>query len=219
MTPGPDQVVACPHCQGLAKYRTVSSGNNLGVRIWTDGRQISPMLPRPPFAVKCRRCAKSYWLTDAREIGMIGMPTEQRAVDPAWQAAPYVEEAPEEGYYQALEATLARDRALEKVLRTFVWWRGNDADRQITHEEEGIETGYPEAYRSNLTALVPLFNEQHLSERLMKAEALRELAEFDAALKILNEIQGSNYNTVVQKIRSLCEIADTCVREIEYGDA
>ena len=218
MTPGSDQVVTCPNCQGLAKYRTVSSGSSRSVRVWTDGRQIASMLPRPPFAVKCHHCAKSYWLTDAKEIGRIEMPMEQRAVDPAWQEALYVEEAPEEGYYQALEATLARDLAMEKVLRTFVWWRGNDADRQITHAEEGVETGYPEAYRSNLTALAPLFNDQNINERLMKAEALRELAEFDAALKIMSEIQGSNYDTVVQKIRGLCEIADTCVREIEYGD-
>ena len=45
---GPDQIVACPFCAGLAKYMTLISGNTFGSHVWTDGKQIAPMLPRTP---------------------------------------------------------------------------------------------------------------------------------------------------------------------------
>src|SRR5690349_16185490 len=72
MTPGPDQIVACPHCQGLAKYLTLMSGNTFDARVWTDGKRIAPMLPQPPPVVKCRHCARCYWLADAKKIGTVG---------------------------------------------------------------------------------------------------------------------------------------------------
>jgi hypothetical protein len=56
-------------CQGLEKYGTLVSGNTFGARAWTDGRQVAPMLPRPPAVVTCEICAECYWLKDAREIG------------------------------------------------------------------------------------------------------------------------------------------------------
>lgn len=215
MIPGPDQIVACPHCQGLEKYRTLMSGNSIGARIWTDGRRIAPMLLSPPAVVQCHHCAKPYWLTDATEIGTLDIAgAKSRAVDPAWSEAEYVEEASEAGYYAALEAKLAVDRALEKVLRTFVWWRGNDADRQLKDEDEGIETKFPEEYGSNLTALTHLFNEKKTGERIMKAEALRELGKFEAALELLATVQEREYESVVHRIRDLCERADAAVREV-----
>jgi hypothetical protein len=210
-----DQVAACPHCQGLAKYRTIQPGNSVGTRIWTDGRRIAPMRPSPPAVVQCRHCAESYWLTEAKEIGTIRIGGEDPGAEKsAWKEAEYVVEASEEGYYTALEAKLARDRALEKVLRTFVWWRGNNADRECAPEEEGTETAYPEAFRSNLTALTLLFNVKSTGERIMKAEAMRELGEYEEALELLNGIQERDYDAVVRFLRDLCNRADATVREI-----
>lgn len=215
MVPGPDQIVACPHCQGLAKYATLLSGNNVGIRMWTDGRQIAPMLPRPPVVVACRHCGRPYWLTEAKEIGKLPLLSDPaRKIDPAWQAAEYVVEASEEGYYIALKDRLTRDPEVEKLLRTFVWWRGNDADRGLTSHEEGIETAFPEEFRDNLSALEKLFSARNIQERIMKAEALRELGEFAESLRMLEDLQGQGFDTVVQQIRELAEQEDTTVREI-----
>ncbi|MCW3096397.1 MAG: hypothetical protein JWL77_2015 [Chthonomonadaceae bacterium] len=215
MIPGPDQIVACPHCNGLEKYRTLMSGNSIGSRIWTDGRQIAPMLPRPPAVVECRSCAKPYWLTEAKEVGTMDSWSQKNpAVDPAWNEAPYVEEASEEGYHAALEATLRVERALEKVLRTFVWWRGNDAYREGASLEAGTASAPSVAYHHNLAALASLLNGQNINERIMKAEALRELGEFEAATKILNKVQSPQYAAVVQQIQDLCDRADARVREL-----
>lgn len=215
MKSGPDQIVACPYCQGFAKYSTVLSGNRNGVRIWTDGKQVASSLPRPPAVVKCRHCARPYWLTDAKEIGKLPQQGASPKIDPAWKEAEYVVEAPEGDYYLALQAKLAQDRGLEKVLRTLVWWRGNDADRELAPDQEGIATAYPEQYGENLTALAEMFNTKRPNERIMKAEAMRELGQFEEGVKILDGIQERDFDAVVRRIRELCERADAVVREID----
>ena len=71
MLPGPDQMIACPKCKGVARYMTLMSGNTFGARVWTDGKQVAPMLPNPPAVVKCRHCEECYWLSEAEEIGSV----------------------------------------------------------------------------------------------------------------------------------------------------
>jgi hypothetical protein len=71
MLPGPDQIIACPHCRGLAKYGTLESGNTFRTRMWADAKQLAPMWPEPPAVVKCRHCARCYWLADADKLGGI----------------------------------------------------------------------------------------------------------------------------------------------------
>ena len=130
MLPGPDQIVACPHCKALAKYMTLMSGNTFGARVWTDGKQDAPMLPHPPAVVKCRQCAECYWLAEAKVVGTVEPWGGKRPkVDPAWTAAPEVQEPSEEEYYQALEKGLAGDPRQERSLRVLAWWRRNDAFR------------------------------------------------------------------------------------------
>jgi hypothetical protein len=172
------------------------------------------MQPSPPAVVECRHCREPYWLVDAREIGIVSVGGEDTNPAAPWKEAEYVREASEEGYYAALGAKLAVDRALEKVLRTFVWWRGNDADRECAPDEEGVETPCPEEFRSNLTALASLFNEKRPQERLLKAEAMRQLGEYAEALKLLSTIPDHNNAAVVRLLRDLCERADATVREI-----
>lgn len=97
MIPGPDQIVACPNCGALAKYMTLTSGNTFGARVWTDGKQVAPMLPRPPAVVKCQQCAECHWLADARKVGTVERwGDEGGQVDPAWTAAPVVQEPAED---------------------------------------------------------------------------------------------------------------------------
>src|SRR5678815_5781149 len=105
---GSDQIVACPSCGGLAKYKTLLSGNDIGARVWTDGRQHLPMFPRPPRVVKCRHCRNIYWLSDARHIGQVESSGEQLLAAPQeWRSAENVQEPDERDYYEAIRANLA----------------------------------------------------------------------------------------------------------------
>ena len=38
MVIGPNFIIACPHCKGLAAKPVVASGNNLDRTLWSDGR-------------------------------------------------------------------------------------------------------------------------------------------------------------------------------------
>jgi hypothetical protein len=94
MVPGPDQIIACPKCKGLAYYITLKSGNTIDARVWTDGKMIAPMFLRPPTVVKCHRCAESYWRADAENIGILDRwRGAGEHVNPAWAARTMVLQA------------------------------------------------------------------------------------------------------------------------------
>jgi hypothetical protein len=218
MLPGPDQIVACPHCQGLAKYMTLRSGNTFGARVWTDGKQIAPMLPQPPAVVRCRHCAGYYWLGDARRVGTLerwgqeGGPT-----DPTWANAEDVEEPTEEQYYAAIEGGLAADRERERSLRILAWWRHNDAFRGDSHTAAGAVPATSELFRLNLTALAGLLDEGDENDLIMKAQVLRALGRFKAATGILERVVSRESREVVGQLRSLCDRRDSGVRPLQFG--
>ena len=215
MRPGPLQIVACPHCQALARYLTLLSGNTLGARSWTDGKRVAPMFPRPPAVVKCRQCRQCYWLRDAREVGLLerGRPD----AEPAWQAAPPVAEPTETEYYRAIRRGLAVDPRQERALRIHAWWRRNDAFRGIPGMKPArLAAG--DAWRRNLQALAALLDEAAEGDRLMKAEVLRELGDVGSAKLLLCRVTDPRYASAARQIGELCDAADVQVRELRPAD-
>ena len=215
MMPGPDQIIACPKCKGLARYMTLASGNTLDARVWTDGKMIAPMLPLPPTVVKCHHCAELYWRTEAEHIGTVDRcRAAGEQVNPAWADAPKAEEPTEAEYYQALSKGLAKNAKQERVLRILAWRRRNDVFRdKPLKEAQGISDD-PEEWRKNLEALARLLTEEDVNDCLMKAEVLRELGEFESAKEALNRATSTDSVAVIRQLRSLCDAGDTCVREL-----
>jgi len=217
MLPGPDQIIACPRCKALASYRTLASGNTIGVRIWTDGKQVAPMLPCPPTVAKCSHCAECFWLADAEDIGTVDYwADEAMRVDPAWTDAQVVREPTEEEYYEALRKGLAADARQERTLRILAWWRRNDAYRDAPQRESPIAITSI-ASRNNLKVLAALLDEENENDQLMKAEVLRELGEFGSSQQILERVTSAQYATVVRQLRSLCDARDGHVRPLQVG--
>ena len=218
MIPGPDQIIACPKCKGLAKYMTLVSGNTFGARVWTDGKQVAPMLPRPPAVVKCRHCGECYWLAEAQELGTVDRwGGEGQQVNPAWAAVEEVQEPTEEEYYRAFEKGLATSPEQERNLRVLAWWRRNDAFRDAPRAPAGGDPSAPGPWRKNLQALAHLFHEGGENDSLMKAEVLRELGDFASAKQVLSRIDSREVAAVVRQLHSLCDSGDTCVRELQFG--
>jgi hypothetical protein len=219
MLPGPDKIVACPLCQGLAKYATLRTGNTIGARVWTDGKEIAPMLPMPPTVVRCRHCAGCHWLADAKEVGeMEPFHRMRHPDDPAWEGVEYVEEPAEAEYYSAIEGGLARDREQERCLRTLAWWHRNDAFRDGSGTDAGPVAALSEEGRRNLVALAGLLDPEAENDLIMKAEVWRELGEFEAAALALSQVNTEKYRDVVAQLRALCESKDTGVRELRFDD-
>ena len=216
----PDQIIiACPRCTGLAKYGTLSSlGNLADPRCWTDGKVVYPSSCwSPPVVVMCRHCGECYWLDEAEKVGTVDpLSGEGRQVDPLWVAAEDVREPTEEEYYRALEMGLAKSPEQQKQLRILAWWRRNDAVRDAPQAPAGGIPVAPGPARTNLEALAQLFDEgdEH-HDRLMKAEVLRELGEFESAKQVLSRVHSSDLAPVVRQLQSLCDGGDTCVRELD----
>ena len=67
----------------------------------------------------------------------------------------------------------------EQEVRIRAWWSGNDERRKCQLSD------FTESETRNLNALAALLDESDDSERLMKAEIMREQGKFDLALAIL----------------------------------
>jgi hypothetical protein len=195
------------------------SGNTFGARVWTDGKQVAPMLPRPPAVVKCRHCQECYWLSEAEEVGVVDQWSEGgKQVDPAWATAAEVLEPTEGEYHRALASGLATTPEQERNLRVLAWWRSNDAFRGDPAVHVRRATRGSAKRRENLEVLARLLDEGDESDCLMKAEVLRELGKFEAAKQILSRVGSSEVAAVVRQLRSLCDAEDTYVRELHSAE-
>ena len=54
------EIVACPFCGKKKELLSLVSGNTFGSILWSDGKHISPMLPKVSPVQKCPRCRKYY---------------------------------------------------------------------------------------------------------------------------------------------------------------
>lgn len=107
---GPDQIVGCPHCSKPARQPTIRMGNPVGVRVWTDGKQISPMEFEAPVVAICLGCDHPFWLASAKILGEIDSLKGEEGVvdlDPLWLEAEHLEEPSEEEYHRAIAVGLA----------------------------------------------------------------------------------------------------------------
>jgi hypothetical protein len=193
MIPGADRVVACPSCKRLAKYSTLVSGNTCGARVWTDGRQIAPMLPLPPAVVRCRYCSVCYWLADTEELGTVATwDSEAKPQPPEWIFAEYVEEPDERDYYKTIRDGLAADREQERALRILAWWRSNDCFRHLDGGDKPELRPDSTERDANIRALLELLHPSEMGDRLLSAEVYRELGMFSAAKEVLEGISTTN---------------------------
>jgi hypothetical protein len=53
-------IVTCPFCGEKKELLSLVTGNTFGSVLWSDRKQISPMLPKVSPVQKCPRCGKYY---------------------------------------------------------------------------------------------------------------------------------------------------------------
>jgi hypothetical protein len=201
MIPGPDVVVACPHCQALARLFTVAQPDPTGAVSWTDGCQEMPMTPVQPNLSRCRKCGKLMWVSECAPVGLIESGDEPKPEHAEWKELPYLEPADEADYLEAIKSGMAQHPEQETELRVFAWWRANDKVRRS--EAPGRYPKSPEAVE-NLERLVELLKDGEHEFVLFRAEALRQLGRFDEARESLNGL-CSDYALARERVASLIE--------------
>jgi hypothetical protein len=121
----------------------------------------------------------------------------------------------EQGYLAALAAGMGRNRKEEVYLRIQVWWAANDAVRNPPTEGAITNPFLPGARaRDNLEHLVELLDPDKPDERLMKAEALRELGRFEEAQHTLQATLPEQMREAVRWIRALVDQREVLVKEM-----
>lgn len=214
MIPGPDMIVACPRCGTLAKVFSLISGNTFHGEYWTDGKAFYPMLPSPPAITRCKGCDNYYWLSGEQPIGFLewcpdGLPDDgpkepsfrfvrnderplpdNATLQEDWFSVGRVTELNEEQFLQA--AGLAEEPEAELYLRTHAWWASNDPFRECGEEAFPAISARSEAARDNLQLLLGMLPEDDVQGIVVKAEAARELEDFDLASKYLMQATAAN---------------------------
>jgi hypothetical protein len=166
------------------------------------------MMPQQPVITRCGTCRSFFWIADAAERGDTGSRLPAGDEDPI----AYVRELSAQELMEAIDAGVARSTQQEIQLRIRVWHYSNDPCRAAHLPESSAHTS-AEA-RHNLTRLMQLLDETDPQARLLKAEAARELGEFDATLALLETTVPSQYQAAADLIRRLARERTCGVSEI-----
>ncbi|MBN1210353.1 MAG: hypothetical protein JXB05_36205 [Myxococcaceae bacterium] len=224
MIQGPDEIIACPHCGALHRRRTVLSGNTFGAEVWTDGWSWAPMLPQPPLISRCTRCSRFFWVGRAECLGELesviaasGLQVQRLSIPNDWKAAPHVQPPDEAGWLEAIAQGLAKERDEERELRIQAWWEGNMPYRRDTPWVPFSQRA--QAARDNLRALQTLCSPKEPTQRLLKAEALREEERFEDALGALAGELPKELQWVADTLRALAQQGISEVRRLSKSAA
>jgi hypothetical protein len=212
MTPGPTLIRKCPGCARLLKFATIGSGNTFGATYWTDGKCEAPMLPDEPWLRKSPSEGALFWTDECEDVGEMS-PWEE-GENPEWDGLEFAQTPSEEDYARALADGLATTPEKCRYLRTRLWWAAND--RLRTGMAKRTESFWTAEVVANLRELAGLLDESDDEGRLLRAEALRELADFDGAAALLAASYPPEFAPAVQMIRNLVAQRDRYVRELEF---
>jgi hypothetical protein len=275
MIPGPPKYVACPRCSTVYSFRSLISGNTFGARYWSNGNQVTPMLPHTPQFTRCEECHHFFWLREGKVIN----PSEKISARNFF----------ERDHLEMIESRTDLTNRDLVYLRTHSWWgywddvfslrerlenirksvNEDSFDRSIylfkkllhipisidsvlTYREHQSEDAYDGTYtnndddrdifeklcikfnrhpndllfserlikriiqegeqeqKQNLPVLINMLNESTPAEKLMKAEALRNLGEFKLSSEILASI---NETVVIKEMKRRITLSDKEVFE------
>ena len=196
MTPGSPQILTCPFCGEKKEIMTLASGNTFGAELWSDNKQIAPMLPEISLVQRCPKCGKYY------------VRTRQKAVlsKKGWcfeKGTLTFEEMKEA--FQQLQVQGFENEKEEINIRMVLhhayndyYYRKEEAD--IVNEEDW------KLFRENGLWLI----KNLITDNVMKAEFYREIGDIETAKSILNSIHVEE--------DFLKNIADEIMRRINNND-
>lgn len=207
MTPGPTIIRQCSACSKQFREYTIGSGNTFGARFWTDGYMLAPMLPDQPWLVKCPYCGAAIWVDEQKEVERIEWMREPQKEEDIQNVSP-ASTATQEDYIAILASGLCA-KEKEKYLRIRIWWMGNNSRRGPIPVSP-----ITDAETANLKVFASLLDESDDSDRILKAEALRELGMFAEAEKLLAKTFDDQLMAAVTTIRSLAQQRNATVAEI-----
>lgn len=169
MIPAHSTLLHCPHCGAKKEILQLISGNTIGATLWSDAKQIAPMLPRVSHIQRCPTCGNYFFRTKDIVAG-----TSDRY-------GGGIDDLPLEYLKQAL-IQLQPTGDDEHILRINILWAFND--RYGDMEQSDIPAAEWEYHVDNVHHLV-----QMDIDAFLRAELFREIGDFDQAIQLLQSLE------------------------------
>jgi hypothetical protein len=238
----PPAVIACPHCDSHLLKCQLASFSSRSMRSWTDGStNIGYDNVFAPLML-CPLCQKSFWKSDARELGdlplkprpmgrfatwyakLSGDKERKLAEQEAWNNLPSAvrdatrTDIPDfSDWLKLLQDGSKLSPEREAIVRCKVWRTSSD---HVRLRNDGIPCRpVPVLTKNEATenrlALLALLENNSASNATEKAELLRQLGRFDEAIHVLESASEEEQKTPLAiKITTLAKSGDVVVREV-----
>lgn len=180
----------CNHCGGSITLRPLLEANARSATLWSDGYVDSPMVPQQPLLVKCGHCELGVWLPELK-------PSVFESTE---QSMEYLTLGEDE-LWALLEEYGKQPSEHQLYIRLKLWQLANHKYRR----EKTIPVEWNSRERSNMKDLLLILDMNAVQERLLAAELLRQLGEFDSAEEPLKQpLEGSAFEVsklLLQRIK------------------
>ena len=192
--PGNPRILICPFCGTEKQIMSLISGNTFGAELWSDNKQIAPMLPH---------CGK-YYITGRQEVKYAkdGYPFEKGLL-----TYPEMKEAftqlSEEGFLNEKEEINVR-MMLHHAYNDYYY--RTDEKKVISEEDKTL-------FHENGLWLI----NNLITDSVMKAEFYREIGEIDSAKSILDSItvEDEFLKRIVTGIKERLEVNNCQVFKVQ----
>lgn len=201
MIPGPIYVYKCPNCSNLLTKESLTSGNTIGAKIYSDGKRIAQDLPEFPNLTKCKKCETVFWLSKMKEIGRYEW--EDDNVKTEWESADEAEFLEIEDYFNAINNGTAKNNIDELFIRKQIWWAYNDKLRQ--GEKIFSDINDELLWLENINKLITLLDHTDINQRIAIAEINRNLGDFENCKRLLESIKNDDLNWIKEKLLNECK--------------
>lgn len=203
MMPGNPRILSCPFCGKEKQIMSLVSGNTFGAELWSDNKQIAPMLPEISYVQKCPHCGK-YYITARQKVKYAkdGHCFEQGLL-------PYPEM--KEAFKQLSEEGFLNEKE-EINVRMMLHHAYNDYYHR-TNEKKDVSEDDKALFHENGLWLI----NNLITDGVMKAEFYREIGNMKMAKDILDNItvEDEFLKSIVSAIRERIEVNNCKVFKIQ----
>ena len=203
MMPGNPQILICPFCGTEKQIMSLISRNTFGAELWSDNKQIAPMLPEISYVQKCPHCGK-YYITGRQEVKYA---KDGYSFEKGLLTYPEMKEAftqlSEEGFLNEKEEINVR-MMLHHAYNDYYY--RTDEKKVISEEDKTL-------FHENGLWLI----NNLITDSVMKAEFYREIGEIDTAKSILDSItvEDEFLKRIVTGIKERLEVNNCQVFKVQ----
>ena len=203
MMPGNPRILVCPFCGKEKEIMSLISGNTFGAELWSDNKQIAPMLPEISYVQKCPHCGK-YYSTGRQEVKYA---KDGYSFEKGLLTYPEMKEAfaqiSEEGFLNEKEEINVR-MMLHHAYNDYYY--RTDEKKVISEEDKTL-------FHENGLWLI----NNLITDSVMKAEFYREIGEIDTAKSILDSItvEDEFLKRIVTGIKERLEVNNCQVFKVQ----